>query len=111
MPPPGDDIETKIQKRLHVSFQPQPPHKSASTLTISPADIRARLGAFPGVSVTALEGFELRNGVGDLRGWGYVTVEGTRKGVGRCECFFFFALFVDFLVSFLFSETISSFYS
>jgi hypothetical protein len=79
------DSESTITKRLHLSLRPQPPHTTASTLSITPGDLRTRLSAFPGVSVKSVEGFDARNGLGDLRGWGYVNVEGTAKGIGRCE--------------------------
>ncbi|CCM00595.1 uncharacterized protein FIBRA_02631 [Fibroporia radiculosa] len=66
-------MEETISKRLHVS---------GLTPAITPDDLSQRLGGF-GI-VKALDGFNLVDAVGQPRKFGYVTLETTKKQLGRC---------------------------
>ncbi len=63
-----------ITKRLHIS---------GLTPSLSPADLSKRLSTFG--TVKALDGFELLDGVGQPRKFGYATLEGTPAQLAKCE--------------------------
>ncbi|PCH44599.1 hypothetical protein WOLCODRAFT_133309 [Wolfiporia cocos MD-104 SS10] len=67
-----DDSETII-KRIHIS---------GLTPSITPEDLSKRLGTFG--TVKALDGFGKLDALGDPRKYGYVTLETTKKQLGRC---------------------------
>ncbi|PBK70998.1 hypothetical protein ARMSODRAFT_884486 [Armillaria solidipes] len=62
-----------ITKRLHIS---------GLTPSLSPADLSKRLSTFG--TVKALDGFELLDGVGQPRKFGYATLEGTPAQLAKC---------------------------
>ncbi|KAH9926928.1 uncharacterized protein B0H18DRAFT_303671 [Fomitopsis serialis] len=67
-------MEEIITKRLHIS---------GLTPAITPDDLAKRLGSFG--AVKAMDGFGLTDAVGQPRKFGYVTLEATKKNLGRCE--------------------------
>lgn len=76
---PKESEETVISKRFHVSFHP------ASSFTGTPEDISKRFCAFPGIQHTrAVEGFGERDALGGMRGWGWVEIVGSKKGIAGC---------------------------
>jgi len=66
-------MEEIITKRLHIS---------GLTPAITPDDLATRLGSFG--AVRAMDGFGLTDAVGQPRKFGYVTLEATKKNLGRC---------------------------
>ncbi|KAK0192347.1 hypothetical protein F5146DRAFT_1136115 [Armillaria mellea] len=62
-----------ITKRLHIS---------GLTPSLSPADLSKRLSTFG--TVKALDGFELLDGVGQPRKFGYATLEATPAQLAKC---------------------------
>ncbi|KIK60441.1 hypothetical protein GYMLUDRAFT_73890 [Collybiopsis luxurians FD-317 M1] len=62
-----------ITKRLHVS---------GLTPTITPADLSARFGNFG--TVKSLDGFDLLDGIGQPRKFGFVTIEATEAALKKC---------------------------
>lgn len=66
-------MEEVISKRLHVS---------GLTQAITPDDLSQRLGSFG--TVRALDGFNMLDAVGQPRRFGYVTLETTKRQLGRC---------------------------
>ncbi|KAH9839718.1 uncharacterized protein C8Q71DRAFT_830229 [Rhodofomes roseus] len=62
-----------ITKRLHVS---------GLTPAITPDDLAKRLGSFG--TIKAMDGFGSMDAVGQPRKFGYITLEATKKNLGRC---------------------------
>ncbi|KAG2132958.1 hypothetical protein DEU56DRAFT_422192 [Suillus clintonianus] len=63
-----------ITKRLHIS--------GLTTPAITPADLAKRLGAFG--RVISLDGFGKLDALGQLRPFGYATIEGHKTDLARC---------------------------
>ncbi|KAF7308153.1 hypothetical protein HMN09_00663000 [Mycena chlorophos] len=74
---------TTTQKRLHISFQPSlPTHSSTGTADLQ-TSLRAHFSKF-GNTVTAVDGLEALDGVGQPRRFGYVSVQGGEAGISKC---------------------------
>ena len=71
---PAMSAET-ITKRLHIS--------GLTTPSITPTDLAKRLGAFG--KVISLDGFGKHDALGQPRPFGYVTIEGRKADLTRCE--------------------------
>jgi hypothetical protein len=63
-----------ITKRLHIS---------GLTPSITQTDLVSRLSSFG--TVKDLDGFGKLDGLGQLRKFGYVTLEGTKEQLAKCE--------------------------
>lgn len=66
--------EDIITKRLHVS---------GLTSSITPSELSRRLSSFG--TVKNLDGFGTLDGLGQPRKFGYVTIEGSRGQLAKCE--------------------------
>lgn len=67
----SDEIVTK---RLHIS---------GLTPAITPGDLSRRLTSFG--NVKAVDGFGLLDALGQPRTFGYITIEGTKGQLAKCE--------------------------
>ena len=68
--------EPLLTKRLHVS---------GLTPSITPGDLERRLASFG--KVKAMDGFGARDGLGDPRKFGFVTMEIGTKELAKCESY------------------------
>jgi hypothetical protein len=67
------EMSELLTKRLHIS---------GLTPSITPADLERRLSSFG--KVKAMDGFGARDAIGDLRKFGYVTMEIGAKELAKC---------------------------